>query len=196
MKLFTLLAIFLILSISSRSQIGKGQFLTGGNISYESEKSEGENVSNYKTNTFVASPNIGYFIVAKLAAGMRVDIMLYNQKMPNDYTLTSISLSPFLRYYVLSPSHRINVLVDAGYITDKKRYRSQTIRPPFYDKTRGFSLAAGPTFFFNEHVSLELLLNYQQTSMRDVDNDKIRKLNSVLGLQIHLGKIRKDKKAA
>src|SRR5687767_14919144 len=193
MKFFTLLSLSLILANRSMSQINKGQFLAGGNISFESIKNDGEDVVNYKTTNFFISPNIGYFIIPKLAGGLRLNIRSYKQKIPAGYTQVSVSLSPFLRYYLLSQKQKFNVLVDSGYINVKTKTRIQNSR--LSERTRGYTVSVGPAIFLNERVALEFLLGYKRTNVKNYEDNKNTTLNTGLGLQIHLGKIRTKTKA-
>ena len=107
MKLITLLSLFLFTTIATTAQIKKGQFLLGGSINFESIKNEGSNAVNYKTNNFFVSPNIGYFIIEKLAGGVRLDSRSYKQTSPNNWKQSYLSISPFLRYYLL-PAGKYN----------------------------------------------------------------------------------------
>ena len=193
MKFFTLLSLSLILANRSMSQINKGQFLVGGNISFESIKNDGEDVVNYKTTNFFVSPNIGYFIIPKLAGGLRLNIRSYKQKIPAGYTQVSVSLSPFLRYYLLSQKQKFNVLVDAGYINVKTKTTIQSSR--LSERTRGYTVSVGPAIFLNERVAFEFLLGYKRTNVKNYGDNTTTTLNTGLGLQIHLGKIRAKAKA-
>lgn len=76
MKLFTSLSLFLIITITANSQINKGQFLVGGSISFTATKTASAPSPSdyYKTTNLFITPNIGYFIVDKLAAGARLDL--------------------------------------------------------------------------------------------------------------------------
>jgi hypothetical protein len=194
MKFFTLLSLSLILTNRSMSQINKGQFLVGGNISFESIKNDGEDVVNYKTTNFFVSPNIGYFIIPKLVGGLRLNIRSYKQKIPASYTQVSVSLSPFLRYYLLSQKQKFNVLVDAGYINVKTKTTIQN-SPTYAERTRGYTISVGPSIFLNERVALEFLLGYKRTNVKNYEDNKNTTLNTGLGLQIHLGKLRTKPKA-
>jgi len=189
MKIFILLALSLILTNTAMPQLNKGQFLVGGNTSFESIKNDGTNVVSYKTTTFFVSPNIGYFIIPKFAGGLRLNFNVYKQKYPVSYKQTNISLSPFLRYYLLSQKQKFNVLVDAGYINFKSKSIIQNYLTPI-EKTNGYNILVGPSIFFNEHVALEFLLGYKQTKVKNIGENKTTTFNTGLGLQIHLGKIK------
>jgi hypothetical protein len=189
MKIFLLLSASLILANTTMAQLNKGQFLAGGNISFESLKTEGENVVSHKTTTFYVSPNIGYFILPKFVGGLRLNFNTYKQKYPVSYTQRNISLSPFLRYYLLSRTQKFNVLADASYINSKSKSRIQNGLAPV-ERTRGYTISLGPAIFLNEHVALEFLVGYKHTKVKDIGDNKTTRVTTGLGLQIHLGKIR------
>src|SRR5215475_2524687 len=158
MRSFILSSLSLILVNTAMSQINKGQFLVGGNSSFESVSNDGDDfyVVTYKTTTFSVSPNIGYFVISKLAGGLRLNFNIYNQITPVDYNQTDISLSPFLRYYLLSRKQKFNILIDVGYIHSKTKKKFQAVIP--IEKHSGYNLSAGPSIFLNQHVALEFLV--------------------------------------
>jgi outer membrane protein with beta-barrel domain len=188
-------SLFLLLANTAMCQINKGQFLLGGNASFESIKTEGDGfyVTSYKTTNLFLSPNIGYFIISKLAGGLRLNVSIYNQGTPVNYSQTDISLSPFLRYYLLSRKQRFNILADVGYIHSKNKKRFQGYAP--IENGNGYNLSAGPSIFLNQHVALEFLLGYKQTKLKNEGNNKTARFNTSLGLQIHLGKIKSKGKS-
>ena len=190
MKIFTLLALCLILSSAAISQINKGQFLAGGSFSFESEENAGANVVNYKTSTFLVSPAIGYFIIPKLAGGLRLNFAVYKQNYPASSKQVYASLSPFVRYYLLSQKQKFNVLVDAAYINFKSKSRFSNSSTTYFERRNGYTISIGPSFFLNEYVALEFLVSYKQTKVKDTDDYKTNKFNTGLGLQIHIGKLK------
>ena len=187
MKIFTLLSLFFIVTNTAMSQINKGQFLIGGNTSFESVKYDERNVVVYKDRTFLVSPNIGYFIIPKFAGGLRLNCFFYKQ-ITSVFIETDISLSPFLRYYLLPQKQKFNVLVDVSYIHSRSKTRFTNNPTPAIGRTNGYNISAGPSIFLNEHVALEFLLGYKQTKGKDFDNKTIT-FNTALGLQVHLRKI-------
>jgi hypothetical protein len=192
MRIFILLSLFLTLANTAMPQISKGQFLVGGNISFESVKNDGTNVVNYKTTTLSVSPNIGYFIIPKLVGGLRLNLMAYKQSIPVYYHQTNISLSPFIRYYLLSQKQKLNVLVDVSYINSRRKFRFQS-NTTGIERTNGYNVSVGPSIFLNEHIALEFLLGCKRTKIKDIGENKNTVLNTVLGLQIHLAKIKTKK---
>ena len=143
MKLFTLISIFLSLTSTGFSQINQGQFLVGGTISFESLKNENSVNGVNESSNFYVSPNMGYFIIDKLAGGLRVNFASYNSKSSNLEThLNSTSFTPFFRYYFLPKAKKVNAFIDAGYIHQKTKWSSDS-NDGYYTKANGYSISAG-----------------------------------------------------
>ena len=189
MKLITLLCISLAITTGAAAQIKKGQFLIGGNISFESIENEGNYAANYETKNFFVSPNIGYFIIEKLAGGLRFDLRSYRSTSPNNYRQTNTSVSPFIRYYFLPSTKNINVFIDLGYLSYKSKYTNMQPQSSSYkDKSSGYSISAGPVMFLTKQVALEFILGYKYIKADGFNDYKSSTFNTGLGLQIHLGK--------
>ena len=193
MKIFPLLFLSLIIATSSFSQTTKGQFLIGGSISFESEKSENSiNPSNSLSN-FSVSPAIGYFIVDGLAGGSRLDLSWYDSKSDDVEThFINTTISPFLRFYFLPAPKKVNAFIDVSYI--HKRHNFSNLG--YIEKARGYYLSAGPSIFLTDHIALEFTLGYKHTDSDDFGTTKTDTFNSGFGLQIHLGKFKKKSTAA
>jgi len=94
MKLFKLLSLFI-----ATSQIKKDQFLVGGKVSFSAMNYGQSTASGYKTTALLLSPNVGYFIIDKLAAGVRLQLGYFHQSYgPDKYRTSVTTLSPFIRY--------------------------------------------------------------------------------------------------
>ena len=171
------------------SQINKGQFLVGGNMSFESIKNTSEYGPSRKTANYYVLPDFGWFIVSKFVGGLRLNITIYTEKEPVRFYQSNFSLSPFLRYYLLSKKQKVNILVDASYINSKTKNRVQTYALGT-QRTNGYNVSAGPSIFLNEHVALEFLLRYTQTKVKLAGDNKNSTFNTSLGLQVHLGKLK------
>jgi Outer membrane protein beta-barrel domain len=194
MKTITLILLFLAFTSVAFTQISKGQFLAGGKISFESIRDENSiNGNNESTNYFI-SPNIGYFIIDKMAGGLRIDFDSYNHKSGNVEThLNSRSISPFLRYYFLPIAKKVNAFIDISYIHEKTKWSSLS-NDGYYEKTNGYSISAGPSIFLTDKIALEFTAGFKQTLSDNFGNSKSKTFNSGLGLQIHLGKVRNRSK--
>ncbi len=194
MKTITLISLILTLTTTAFAQINKGQFLIGGNINFESIKDENSiNGTNESTNYYI-SPNIGYFIINKLAGGLRIDFGHYNSKSINIEThFNTTTISPFLRYYVLPVPKKVNAFIDVRYIFNKTKWSSPS-NEGYYEKKNGYNISAGPSIFLTDKIALEFTLGYKHTKSDNFGITKSNTFNSGLGLQIHLGKVRNRSK--
>ena len=199
MKVFTILFFFLAMSSKAFTQVLSGQFLLGGNIRFESVKENYYRDETYKSTNIFIAPAIGYFILDKLAGGVRVDLSSYKSNSTNvDTRQTEIAISPFVRYYFLPPASQVNVFLDAGYLRSNSKWKRLT-DPAFSvtDKSKGFQVLAGPSLFLSDQIALEFMLGYRYTksdeSPAQMDATKSTSFSSGLGLQIHFGKKRQSR---
>ena len=191
MKLFTLLFLSLIITITVSSQVKQGEFLAGGSIGFTATKSGSASSAYYKTSNLLITPNIGYFIIDKLAAGARLNLASFHQKVGSDNTTTTLTtLSPFARFYFLPPAKMVNAFIDISYNAYKNRYSSSQSPTSQTNRSYGYTIAAGPSIFLNQHIALEFTVGYQATIPKGYSNSKTTQFNTGLGLQIHLGKIK------
>src|SRR4051812_2434681 len=98
MKKYVLTALVAVSSLVASAQTGKGQWLVGGNASFNHSK-----VDETKTSQITFSPNAGYFFINNLAGGLRLNLQSTTNKASGegvDYkqTSTSTSIAPFVRY--------------------------------------------------------------------------------------------------
>ncbi len=193
MKILPFLFFFLAMSSRAFTQLSSGQFLLGGNIRFESVKENyflGE--KHESTNIFI-SPAIGYFVLNKLAAGVRADRSSYKSNTTGvESRLTSTSISPFVRYYFLPMAAKVNVFLDAGYLHNKSKWERLTNPAYGYtDKSKGLQVLAGPSMFLTDQIALEFTLGYRYTKSEDrvvSEPTKSTSFSSGLGLQIYFGK--------
>jgi hypothetical protein len=160
-------------------------------------------------------PGAGYFIWDKLAIGLRAGVNHSNAKyvlegnnvtylfMDTRSKATSLSVSPFVRYYLLPAPSKVNVLADAGYIYGKTKERTESFQiysqpggmpsesvsmSTTKDDSHSFSISAGPAFFLNPKVSLEVTAGYLFSDFGGVTNKKDNSFIAGLGFQVHLSK--------
>jgi hypothetical protein len=179
MKKFILFSFFAITTSSAFSQINKGQWLVGGDAGFTSSESGSGDFKN-KFSAITLSPNAGYFLIDKFAAGLRFG---YNKhKISNTIIYNNFSIAPFARYYFLPKEQKVNVFADASYIFNRSRLDN-------FDETTkssGYSLKAGPAIFLNENVALEFTLGYSRIKENSTDY-KTSTFQTGVGFQIHLG---------
>ncbi len=184
MNRFMLIALLLFVAAAANSQITKGNWMLGGVLSYASTnyhyKSPDyeESYSSYK---IYIKPNVGYFFIDKLSAGLKAGIDITGDK-GSGQSYTDFNVGPYLRYYLLKPEKLINIITEAGYWYgfEKSSTSGKTSKNTF-----GFS--AGPVVYFNNVVGLEMLVSYSTYQFSGIKGNN----NTImvgLGLQVHLEK--------
>jgi hypothetical protein len=215
MKTIALIILFFTFSIDVPAQLKKGHWMMGGTADFSHNRSESHFPGidhESKSTTYSVAPGIGYFFIDRLCGGIRIDIgaikstenseSTSNPSGSSARTETKVSgwgLSPFLRYYFLPESRKVNLFADASYsFNDDKTKTSAWFRednPPSmsesFSKTtynsRSFSIAAGPVFFINSKVSFELSLGYIHRTAKKQDLKQNRILFGT-GFQVYFGK--------
>jgi outer membrane protein W len=194
MKTIILLSFSLALTATAFTQINKGQFIIGGSMNLESTENNSSRNETYKSTNYFISPNIGYFIINKMAIGMKLDFKSYNSKSQNLKThQINTSISPFLRYYFLPLQRKVNAFIDVGYIHEKSKWSSDS-NPGYFVKAKGYYFSGGPTIFLTDQIAIEFTLGYKHTKSADIGDTEVNKLSSGFGLQIHFGKIKNKSK--
>ena len=194
MKTFILLFLLVTIFTTAFTQIRKGQFLIGGALNFESTKIEYLNNPTQKLNNLLISPNIGYFVIDKMAGGLRIDFRSYNQYSENLVThQTNTSISPFLRYYFLPLLKKVNAFIDFSYINTKTKFHIPS-NPGYFEKAKDYHISAGPAIFLTDQIALEFIIGYRHTKSDDYDKTETNIFNSGFGLQIHFGKIKNKSK--
>jgi hypothetical protein len=176
---FAFLFIFSVLLVpGSYSQITKGFWMFGGNGSFEHSKTTYPQGQIKVTNIRV-SPNAGYFLVDKFAAGLRVDVLHTKggSITPPFSKYTTLQVGPYLRYYFLKADKRFNLVSEAGvsYFTNKAS-DSQV-------NSFEFNSLAGAVVFLNSSVGLEMLASYKAGKAESIPYNNF---GFLIGLQIHL----------
>lgn len=198
MKHLLFLTILFSVTTAAFSQINKGQWLIGGNASFSTDK-DNSSISKDRSTTFQLSPNAGYFVSDKLAVGARINFMSDKNEVEygsyTEATNTSVSLSPFVRYYFLPKTEKLNLFADAGYVygriknTYKGIYSGGIPGTDITSKgtTHGYHISAGPVIFLNPNTAVELTLSYNYQKQKDYDYTN-KGFMAGVGFQIHFGK--------
>jgi len=182
----SLFIILTTLTFQSFGQLANGNWLVGGTGNFLSSK------NTYTSPTFSSSsdrvdikisPNIGYFIIDKFAAGLRSSYTKSKGVVNGPGGLNTnenrFEIGPFVRYYFLDAQKSYNVLTDLSY------------QHGFYwfTPTKGnintFSASAGSVIYFNSSVGLEFLLGYY--SRKEVIRQNGDIINQQKGFQVGIG---------
>ena len=181
-----LLICFLLLPIfnATNAQLTKGNWLVGGNGSFSSTKYNSTVTASYNQTYIQISPSIGYFIIDKLAVGLRPGYSYSKAETgTNNYAQNVFNIGPFVRYYFLEPDKRVNILTEASYQHTISKVTDNPSVP-----SNGFSFLAGPVIYFNPTVGLEFTIGYN-TFRYGGESTSSNTILLGLGLQIHLEKI-------
>lgn len=193
-KLYFLVAVFLPVTFL-HAQLNKGQWIVGGNAGF-SANSQGDNVPGYsiKSTIIQLTPGGGYFVADKLAAGIRASFGFSHQKTVSttpayvmESNVSNIGVTPFVRYYFLPKTNKINLLADASYTYSTAKVTNKN--PPYPDGSstnnqHAYTIAAGPAFFINSSIALEVTASYQVLKFGTNGTQNTFMLNA--GFQIHL----------
>jgi hypothetical protein len=178
MKKVLFAAFLLVSSNAIFAQVNKGQWLVGGNVSFESIK-HGDG----KATKFTASPNAGYFFIDNFAGGLRFELTSTKVKNADDAD-SRWSLSPFLRYYFLPATQKVNVFADASYGFGKDGMAEK-------ESFNQFAIMAGPAIFLTPNTALEFALGYKSYGgdFYKIGGKEEREnhFGINIGFQIHLG---------
>ena len=184
MKKYVLTALVAISSLAVSAQTDKGQWLVGGNGSFDHSKQD-----EVKTSIITFSPNAGYFFINNLAGGLRVSLNRVSNKteiFDNEIksTSTATSIAPFVRYYFLPISPKAKLFGDAsyGFGQQKNKLEDESEKQKFGT----FTISAGPAFFLTPNTALELSVNYKNVKYKDAD-ESTGSIGLAVGFQIHLG---------
>lgn len=182
MKIIKLFFIATILfTISANSQITKGNWMVGGSGSFKSTTSETIKTGSKDKYTYLEiSPNIGYFFIDKMAAGIKTSF--YYNPYEGAYNI-GFGIGPYLKYYILKPEKLVNVFIQGNYLYYENNNNSDAVG---YDKFTSYSygVKAGPVIYFNDSIALELALEYLSDNRNKtlIDNTFLM----TIGFQIHL----------
>lgn len=170
------------------SQLTKGNWLVGGDGSFNRQKTFRDNnifnVNDFRlistdlaTYTFKLNPNIGYFFLNKIVIGAKFELSI-SKTENKDIKIKDSQLNSgvFARYYFLKQDNRVNLFVEPSmsfytYI--------------FLPKTTFYNMKIGTVIFFNETAGFEVALSYQN-AYNNLGYTSNILLN--LGFQIHLSK--------
>jgi hypothetical protein len=193
------LSLFITLTIAysvARCQLDKGLWLVGGSGSFQSYNRDYQippNSVQYKETEVSISPSIGYFIIDKLAVGLRPSFSWSKSEGVGSTGNVSggigsnswLELGPFGRWYFLQKGENYNIVGDASY-----HYGIQSYFGSETGHSNTFKLLVGPEFYFNSSVGIELLVGYnsRREFYDDGTSNFYKGFLTTIGFQLHLEK--------
>lgn len=177
---------FFLFSTSLHAQIEKKSWLLGGSLGFYHASSKYSGSGSSSGSYFYINPDFGYFITDRFAAGIDFSSYFNTSKVTDisgieeKYKSITLAAGPFLRYYFLKKTSHVNLVIQPAvwYKTTIEKGQDDNI------STLEYNIGAGPVFFLNKNVALELLGNYVIGKWID-GNTKFNRLEIQLGLQIH-----------
>jgi hypothetical protein len=218
MRYLILLSTAFIIASTANAQIRKGQWMIGGELDFSSTSNEGTmNTAHqdFKSTTVEIAPGVAYFFANNFAGGIR--FIVGSSKTTQEITATDlmgnflidraeaksnpIGISPFIRYYFLPGTKKINVFADLSYAYTKDKQKTETYSyygpPPtggassssYTNEVKGHSvsIAAGPAIFLGPKFSVELAVGYTYGKLKSTmfDNLKASQVFFGTGFNVH-----------
>ena len=192
-KIITVFAFALICS-GAFAQFNQGRMLVGGNVGFSATTNKVDfnntTTTQSKSTTFSLTPQVGYFIIDKLAVGAGLNLTSVTDKADGSSdkdTQTSFSLVPMVRYY-LDPGVFFQGQVGFGSASHKNVDGSTTttVKAGLFS----WGVGVGYAYFLNDHVAIEPMLMYGMDTQKNKDNDAkyiASTLSVNVGFQIYLG---------
>ncbi len=190
MRFYFLLLACIICSAASFGQITKNNWMVGGSFSYSKVKLYDGSVLFQKIRLVNTSPAVGYFVIDKLATGIRAKILLSKVWNVTSQFGTQVSrqnqydAGPFVRYYFLPVDNKINLFGDLAFTYGTHITFNSSDKLPD-DHQYAYSVAGGMALFINSSIAAELQVEYSRWHEVNIDSH-YKKLQLGIGLQIHL----------
>lgn len=183
MKKLSLAALCAVLATAAFSQgnINKGDWMLGGNAGFTSTKLE--NVDNSKVTNVDISPNAGYFFINNFAGGLRFTFS--SVKPEGEDATTGLLAAPFVRYYFLPSSQKVNVFLDASYGFGSIKSPNGT-GGTTTDDVNQYAFMGGAAIFLTPSTALELALHYSSSGGDAIGDNRLNEFGFNIGFQIHL----------
>lgn len=180
------IAIMFCLSSLCYSQFTKGKILVGGSFSANSNTSKyNDGASTSKSSSVSFNPQVGYFFLNNLAAGVGLDLVHTTFKLADNskFTSNSISFEPFARYYF------DKLYGQASFHVGSTKSKSDAANSSTANVTNiGWSLAAGYAYLLNEHVAIEPQIGYKLNYLGSSVDGTYGTLFLKIGIQVYLGR--------
>ncbi len=178
--LFATLLMGSVSAAFSQGNINKGDWMLGGNAGFNSSKIEDIDAS--KTTILTVSPNVGYFFINNLAGGLRLSFTSVKEKGRD--AEQELSAAPFVRYYFLPSSQKVNVFLDGSYGFGSAKFN--TIGGTETESFNQFGITGGAAIFLTPATALELGVGYTSAGGEYYGDNRHNNIGLNIGFQIHL----------
>ena len=196
MRQFLIIILFLFSATTSFSQLDKGIWIVGGSGSFSARNRDFVTPAYtviYKEVDITISPSVGFFVLDKLALGLRPSYLLQKSRDRGSTGIasggrgnfSSFEIGAFGRWYFLNKENNYNIVSDISY-----NYGFQSNFGSNTGHSNTFKFLTGPVIFFNSSIGMEILLGYSRNKVFNNDNTSgiIKGFLTTIGFQIHLEK--------
>lgn len=162
--------------IVANAQTEKGDWMVGG----------GFRLNTSDNNTVIAlTPNAGVFIIKNLALGGNLE---FSYAKTGDTKITVFGIGPFVRYYFTNANVKPILHGNLGFISQTTK---TTGFPSSTNSGLNYFLGGGAAIFISDQVSIDALLGYDHTKIKDFDGSG--GFAMTIGFQVYLLKRQMDK---
>lgn len=168
-------------NINAYSQITKDTWMIGGSAGFRNSTYNNGGDFSSKQTIVELSGDIGYFIIDKLAVGLKPG---YNRTGTNNPRLVAniYEVGPFIRYYILPADKTVNIFTELSY-----QYGILKTNQGISQNSNNFSGIAGCAVFFNSSVALDFNVGYSNYKYNN-NTGKVNSLIAGIGFHFHLKK--------
>lgn len=152
--LVTLITLVTMVQLVSAQTVNSGAWMLGGNVGFNSIKSDGDDASE---TYFNISPNVGYFIMDNLAVGARLS--LFSQSYDGE-TESEFGIGPWARFYIVN-----GLFAQAGIDFGTAGFDVFSLLTDEGSST--LNLGVGYSWFLSPSVAIEPTLQYSIYSAAD-----------------------------
>ncbi len=173
----------LLFFTSAFAQLDKNTWQTGGEIKFRwysnASSSEGFSASAAYRELYFA-PSVGYFLADRFVTGLRPGISLLRYKSGG--TGERYFAGPFVRYYLLPGSKRVNLAAETSFSAGLVYYSGKK-----EGSLTRFSVSAGPVLFISHSAAIELQIGYklEKEKQSQLQFD-FSGLHTAIGFQLYL----------
>src|SRR5690554_4813314 len=179
-KLILSIALLSGIAFTTQAQTEKGKFIIGGNVSYNSVKTDADGAK--ASHDFSIVPNVGYFVNDNIAIGTGIGFETSKASSASQFGKTdAFVIAPFGRHYVP--------------VAEKFQFFSQLSVPMAFGTTKaidgdlevgdktgsstsiGVALSPGFAYYPSKKIGIEFALNgasYNHYTLEDSDGNKIK----------------------
>ena len=179
MKKVFLIAALSAISFAGFSQTSKGTWLVGGDVGFSSSK-----YGEAKMTQIAVLPEAGYFVINNLVVGMAVKVSTATSNSgasgAADLKSSSAYFGPYVQYYFASLGKNAKLYGSGIFAFGSSKQGSNASV-----QETGWGFSAGPAFFLNKNVSLEIGIGYTTAKLKG-DTESSNSFGIQGGFQIHL----------